>query len=102
MCALNDTGDNLGLFEVPVQTTPVEELRSRATRLQALMREAGVQGVMATQNADVFSLSGTIQQAQVYLPAEGEPLLMVRKHFGRAQMVSRLGEGSVIAVRSLK
>ncbi len=82
--------------------TPLDELRSRAQRLQALMREAGLQGAMATQNADVFYLSGVVQQAQVYVPVEGRPVLMVRKHHGRASMMSQLGEASVIAVRSLK
>lgn len=89
-------------FEVPVQITPREELEARAVRLQALMRDAGVDGVMATQNADIFYLSGVIQQAQVYLPVEGKPVLMVRKHHGRARMVSRLAEEQVVAVRSLR
>lgn len=95
----NETQDHT---QVPVQMTPLDELRSRAQRLQALMREAGLQGAMATQNADVFYLSGVVQQAQVYVPVEGRPVLMVRKHHGRASMMSQLGEASVIAVRSLK
>ena len=88
--------------DVPVQVTPREELEARARRLQGLMREAGLDGVMATQNADVFYLSGVVQQAQVYLPATGNPLLMVRKHHGRARMLSSLPEESVVAVRSLR
>ncbi|MEO5952154.1 MAG: Xaa-Pro peptidase family protein [Chloroflexia bacterium] len=84
--------------------TPLEELQSRAARLQEAMREAGLDGIMATQNADLFYLSGMIQQAQVYLPAEGEPLLMVRKHPGRAQYDSALGMGwgKLEAVKSLR
>ena len=70
--------------------------------MQELMREAGIDGVMATQNADVFYLSGTVQQAQVYLPVEGSPVLMVRKHHGRSRQASALGERSVVGVRSLK
>ena len=88
--------------DLPVQVTPREELEARARRLQGLMREAGLDGVMATQNVDVFYLSGVVQQAQVYLPAEGGPLLMVRKHHGRARTLSRLPEESVVAVRSLR
>jgi Xaa-Pro dipeptidase len=88
--------------DVPAQVTPREELEARARRLQGLVREARLDGVMATQNADVFYLSGVVQQAQVYLPAEGDPLLMVRKHHGRARMMSRLPEESVVAVRSLR
>jgi Xaa-Pro dipeptidase len=88
--------------EVPVQVTPPEELDARHERLQALMREAGIDGVMATHNADIFYLSGVVQQAQVYLPVQGQPLLMVRKHLGRARMVSQFGEMCVVGVRSLR
>jgi Xaa-Pro aminopeptidase len=66
------------------------------------MREAGFDGVMVTHNADVFYLSGVVQQAQLYLPVEGRPVLMVRKHPGRATLSSALDEGSVVAVRSLR
>jgi Xaa-Pro dipeptidase len=87
---------------VPVQRTPSAELRDRARRLQALMREHGLDGVLATQNADVFYLSGIVQQAQVYVPLEGDPLLLVRKHPGRAHSASGLDDGQVVAVRSLR
>jgi Xaa-Pro dipeptidase len=84
--------------------TPLSELQARAGRLQAAMREAELDGLVATQNADVFYLSGAVQQAQVYLPVEGEPLLMVRKHPGRAQADSTLGKGwgRIVPVRSLR
>jgi len=70
--------------------------------LQTLMREVGLDGALATQNADVFYLSGVLQQAQVYVPAEGAPLLMVRKHLGRARLDSHLDDDCVVAVRSLR
>ncbi len=84
------------------ERTPGSELQTRAERLQALMREAGLDGLMATQNADVYYLSGMLQQAQVYLPADGAPVLMVRKHVGRAQADSSLPESGVVSVRSLR
>jgi Xaa-Pro aminopeptidase len=80
----------------------VEELRARAGRLQTLMHEADIDGVMATQNADVYYLSGTLQQAQVYLPSVGEPVVMVRKHAGRAAADSSLPEERIRGVRSLR
>jgi Xaa-Pro dipeptidase len=73
----------------------------RAARLQSLIREAGFDGVLITHNADVFYLSGAVQQAQLYLPSYGSPLLMVRKHPGRAADSSAL-ERSLVAVRSLR
>ncbi|HEX8221327.1 MAG TPA: Xaa-Pro peptidase family protein [Chloroflexia bacterium] len=94
--------DEIDVLEVPVERTPREELERRATRLQAAMREAGLDGVLATQNADVFYLSGVVQQAQLYLPAQGRPLLMVRKHFDRARITTALDESQVVGVRSLR
>ncbi|MEA2574368.1 MAG: Xaa-Pro dipeptidase [Chloroflexia bacterium] len=94
--------DEIDVLEVAVDRTPRSELEQRATRLQAAMREAGLDGVLATQNADVFYLSGVVQQAQLYLPAEGQPCLMVRKHFDRARMTTGLDESRVVAVRSLR
>jgi Xaa-Pro dipeptidase len=102
MCASDLHGSEIDMSGVQAEYTPAEELESRAKRLQALMREAGVDGLMATQNADVFYLTGTIQQAQVYVPVEGKPVFMVRKHYGRALSVSRLGKDSVSTVRSLR
>src|SRR5437870_12328733 len=98
MCASYDSAQRES-SQVAPQKTPLDELQDRARRLQALMRDEGLAGVFATQNADVFYLSGVVQQAQVYLPVEGEPVLMVRKHPGRALMASALDERQVAAVR---
>jgi Xaa-Pro aminopeptidase len=86
----------------PVEQIPAGELQARARHLQELMREAELDGLMATQNADVYYLSGMLQQAQVYLPIEGPPVAMVRKHYERARADSLLPEGSVVGVRSLR
>lgn len=102
--AMSDLYDNTP-FEYaqgPVQRTPLSELNARAERLQDLMLEADLDGVLATQNADVFYLSGVVQQAQVYLPIQGKAALLVRKHFGRAQMASELPDEQVVPIRSLR
>jgi Xaa-Pro aminopeptidase len=94
--------DEIDVLEVPVERTPRGELEGRAARMQAAMREAGLDGVLATQNADVFYLSGVVQQAQLYLPAEGQPVLMVRKHLDRARMTTGLDESLVVGIKSLR
>ena len=86
----------------PAEVIPAAELQGRAVRLQQFMVEAGIDGVLATQNADVYYLSGTLQQAQVYLPASGDPVVMVRKHEGRARSDSMLPDGTVVGIRSLR
>jgi Xaa-Pro dipeptidase len=100
---IHDDPTTFGLYP-QTELTPLTELQDRAARLQDAMREVRLDGVMATQNADLFYLSGAIQQAQVYLPVEGEPLLMVRKHPGRAFYDSALGMewGRIVAVKSLR
>ena len=59
---------HLGQIDTAAPTldrTPAEELRARAGRVQAVMREAQLDGLLVTQNADIFYLSGAVQQAQL-------------------------------------
>lgn len=75
----------------PEQTfTPPSEIDARIQGLQASLQQEGVDGALIVQNTDLFYFSGTIQQAHLYVPAEGPPLLMVRKSLERAQDESPL------------
>jgi Xaa-Pro aminopeptidase len=79
--------------------TPGEELYGRIVRFQEHLRTAGVEGALIIQNADLFYFSGTCQDAHLLIPAQGEPLLMVRKSYGRALEESALDR--VVAVNNL-
>ena len=80
-----------GVKAIDHQTrTPLSELSARRERLQARMQQEGIDGTLIVQNADLFYFSGTIQQGQLYIPASGEPVLMVRKDFERARRESAL------------
>ena len=70
--------------------TPRSELEARIDKLQASLRQQSIDGALIMQNADLFYFAGTIQQAHLYVPAQGEPLLMVRKSLERAQAESAL------------
>ncbi len=70
--------------------TPLNELRSRLAKLQENLIKNSFDGALIIQNADLFYFSGTSQQGQLYVPAEGEPVLMVRKDFDRARAESAL------------
>ena len=70
--------------------TPLSELTARREKLQAHLKQEGIDGALILQNTDLFYYSGTIQLGQLYIPAEGEPLLMVRKDIGRARAESAL------------
>ncbi len=79
--------------------TPGEELYGRIARFQEHLRAAGVEGALIIQNADLFYFSGTCQDAHLLIPAQGEPLLMVRKSYERALEESALDR--VVAVNNL-
>jgi Xaa-Pro aminopeptidase len=73
-----------------VPTTPREELEGRIRRFQQHLSSQAIDGALVLQNSDLYYFAGTIQQAHLYIPAEGAPLLMVRKSFARAQAESAL------------
>ncbi len=80
--------------------TPLNELETRCASLQQHMREKDIDGALIVQNVDLFYFSGTCQQARLYVPAEGEPVLMVRKDVERARAESALSR--VVAFSSQK
>jgi len=61
------------------------EVRERTERFQRLLGQHGVEGALIVQKVDLYYLSGTDQDAHLWVPAEGEPLLMVRKSLDRAR-----------------
>lgn len=70
--------------------TPLEELQSRINKLQAAMREKEIGGALIIQRADLFYFSGTGQNGHLFVPAEGEPTLIIKKSLPRAQQESAL------------
>ncbi|PLX71902.1 MAG: aminopeptidase P family protein [Desulfuromonas sp.] len=83
-----------------MRITPQTELRQRVAGLQAEMARHDFDAVLMVQNADLFYFTGSIQQGMLYVPAQGEPLYMVRKDHSRARMESGLKE--VVPLRSPK
>jgi Xaa-Pro aminopeptidase len=82
-----------------VRLTPKNELEYRYRKLQQEMAGAGLDAVIMLQNADLFYFTGTTQSGNLYLPAEGPPVYLVRRSFLRARMESALAE--VIPCNSL-
>lgn len=73
-----------------IHRTPLSELENRAANLQKLMKEKDLDGAIIMQNADLFYFSGTIQRSHLFIPAEGEPVLMVKKNYDRAIIESEI------------
>ncbi|MCB2225740.1 MAG: Xaa-Pro peptidase family protein [Desulfarculaceae bacterium] len=63
---------------------PAEVIGPRVERIAAMCAEAGLDAVLLTDSYDVFYASGTSQQGLVLVPAAGEPLVLMRRHVGRA------------------
>jgi Xaa-Pro dipeptidase len=78
---------------------PAEEIQARIAKFQAVMREKEVDGSLIVQKTDLFYFSGTAQQGWLYVPAEGQALLMIFKDVERAAVESPL---AVISLASPK
>lgn len=83
-----------------MQYTPKSEIQARIDKLQVMLMENRMDGVLVIQSADLFYFSGTAQNAHLYVPAKGEPLLMVRKSLDRAIQESPLDR--IIPLASIK
>lgn len=71
--------------------TPESELLNRIGKIQALISQASLDGVLVVHHTNLFYYSGTSQDAYLYIPRSGEPLLMVKKCYDRASSESKLG-----------
>lgn len=83
-----------------MRLTPATELEHRCSKLQEQMILSSLDAVIIVQNADLFYFTGTVQSGNLYVPASGQPLFMVRKEALRARMESGLKE--VIPFNSMK
>ncbi len=81
-------------------TVPAKEISSHIANLQKKLAQSELDGALILQKADLFYFSGTIQDAHLYIPVEGKPLLMVYKSHTRAQMESPVEQ--VIPLKSPK
>ena len=83
-----------------MRITPASELEQRCKRFQSYLRQQGIDGAVLVQNSDLFYFTGSIQQGELYLPADAEPAYLVRKDFARARMES--GLKNVIPLRNMR
>jgi len=86
-----DAGSTPGRrLDAEARLTPGGEVEARIARFQVVLRELGLDAALVTQNADLFYLSGTVQESHLYVPVEGEATLFVRKTVARARVESAL------------
>lgn len=76
------------------------ELDHRLRRLRSALAEQGLDGALITSPVNLYYFTGTAQQAHLWVPAGGEPLLLVRRVLERARRESPLG--GILPLRSLR
>jgi Xaa-Pro dipeptidase len=80
--------------------TPKEEIRARHAKLRKRMDAEGMDAFLVAQKMDYFYLSGTAQDALLFVPQEGKPLLMVKRELERARIESPLED--VVRIKSFR
>jgi Xaa-Pro aminopeptidase len=88
-------GESLGF-----RYTPLEEIENRLNRVKASMQQQGIDGLLVVQKMDFYYLSGTTQDGLLFLPSEGNPLLMIKREFERAKVESPIKQ--VVPLKSLR
>ena len=82
-----------------MEKVPASEIANRTAKLQALLRESGVDAAIIRQNADLFYFTGAVQDSHLIMPSSGEPVLLVRRSIERAVDLSPIRR--VIPITSL-
>jgi Xaa-Pro aminopeptidase len=68
------------------------EAKQRLTRLQERIAGNGVQAALLLMPVDIFYFTGTRQNSALWIPASGEPVLLVRKSLVRAREEGLIGD----------
>ncbi len=77
-----------------------EEIEQRIYKLKQLMEKSSLNGAFFHYKIDYFYLSGTMQDALLYVPLEEKPVLFVKREISRARRESPLEH--IIPIRSIK
>lgn len=79
---------------------PQAEIENRISKIQKELQDNEIDGILIVQRMDLYYFSGTAQAGVLYIPAETEPLLLIKKYFPRAKEESPLKE--IIEIKSIK
>lgn len=79
---------------------PSSEIERRTLKIQKELHESGIDGLFVVQRVDLFYFSGTAQNGFLYIPAEGDPLLCIKKYMPRAKEETPLK--NLVEINSIK
>ncbi len=82
---LRELGNSLGFLY-----TPREEIQNRLKTIRTGMTKNEIEAVLVVQRMNLFYLSGTSQDGLIFVPVEGNPLLIVKRELERAKVESSL------------
>ena len=78
------------LARVADSFVPATEIEARISAFQRALAASSLDGALIKQNVDLFYLSGSMQDSYLYVPQDGDPLLMVYRNLDRAALESPL------------
>ncbi|CCK82366.1 M24 family metallopeptidase [Desulfobacula toluolica] len=88
-----------------MELVPKSQIYARIKKFQKWLTSKDLDGAFVLQNVDLYYLSGTLQRAILFVPCEGQPLLMVIKSFQRARNESAIqaifeiqGRGGILPI----
>jgi Xaa-Pro dipeptidase len=64
--------------------TPKSEIDQRIDKLKKQLGKNNIDAALIVQRADLFYFTGTVQDAHLYVPIDGDPILMIFKSLERA------------------
>lgn len=70
--------------------TPKKEINARIKNFQKELAAKEFDGAVIILNSDLFYLTGTVQNAHLFVPAQGEPVMAIRKSLNRGREESPL------------
>ncbi len=69
---------------------PAFEIENRIQNLQEDMRREDMEGLLLVQRVDLLYFAGTAQNGFLYVPAQGDPLLLIKRYAPRAREESAM------------
>jgi Xaa-Pro aminopeptidase len=79
---------------------PDKEIKQRILNIQRQLQQHDIDGLFIVQRVDLFYFSGTSQNGFLYIPAEGQPVLLIRQYLPRARTESSIRD--IIKIKSTK